>query len=319
MANSLSQSADIIKEIRTSRIVDSKTYLIHPFIDYSIPDPLLIESISSVGLLHPPTLIPSSKSSYDIVCGRKRIHAFMHQNPGSTLICRILPQETKEEDLLLFLLEEQHHTSKLSIMEQASFIQLCRRRLDSSTLRIFFNTLPNDRITQGVEYIEQFCNLLTDTQKMIHENHLSEKAAMRLLGLRGDGEKELVSLIWELKMGKSKQLKLIDEIITLCKRNGKRVADYPNLSQLNDILQLQNNNIPQKSSLLFSTLFALNNPHFSEAKAVFKRQVDQLALPKNCTLQHSEAFERDAVTLKIVFNDFLSLKKVWNKLKAVIQ
>ena len=99
---------------------EDKTYCLTLWKDR--PDEDLLTSIKRFGILHPPILHKNENNSYSIVTGNKRITAARHLAQEDSVLCRIVPENTKQTDIFSLLLEDAAGRS-LSIIEQIIFFE----------------------------------------------------------------------------------------------------------------------------------------------------------------------------------------------------
>ena len=70
------------------------------------PDENLLTSIKRFGILHPPILHKNGNNSYRIITGNKRITAARHLAQEDSVLCRVIPENTKQTTIFSLLLEE---------------------------------------------------------------------------------------------------------------------------------------------------------------------------------------------------------------------
>ena len=91
------------------------------------------------------------------------------------------------------------------------------------------------------------------------------------------------------------------------------------LAATTDILNHPEANPPQKAANLMATLTAKRYPRLTEAEKNFQQFTDSLRLPKNATLSHAPAFEKDTVTLTISFKNQEDLLKSWQFIASALK
>ncbi|HBT96876.1 MAG TPA: hypothetical protein DEB25_04190 [Desulfobulbaceae bacterium] len=75
-------------------------------------------------------------------------------------------------------------------------------------------------------------------------------------------------------------------------------------------------NGPQKAQRLLDSLTALAAPESSEAEQQFQKWQSRLALPTGAHIEHSPAFEKDALRLILPFANQESLEIFWQQARG---
>ncbi|OEU83933.1 MAG: hypothetical protein BA873_02920 [Desulfobulbaceae bacterium C00003063] len=92
-----------------------------------------------------------------------------------------------------------------------------------------------------------------------------------------------------------------------------------NSNQIQQILDHEEMNPPQKAQHLGKFLQKQLTPTFLEAESSFSDFTKKLQLPENLTLSHSQAFETDEVTLSIKCKNLQECQKILPEIKAVVK
>ncbi len=293
-----------------ARIHDSKQWCIHSFLG-SEPSTPLIDSITRVGVLHPPTLIEQEYNTFDIVSGRQRLECLDTYCRQSQCYCLILPESSSSQQILQHLLEDQTSTAPLSLVEQAFFLKLCLQLVDKEeVVDIFFPLMglqPNFSILQGrLQVVELGRSIL----KAIHFGIISDKILYEFLKLQPADQRLIKDLFTYLQMGGNKQRRFLslckDHMMNACKTLQTLLAE----EELQHVINHSEMNSPQKCNQLLNILQNRCFPLHSSAMEKFRQEIMRLHLPKNCDLSHSPAFEKDEVHLSIRFDNFASCKKI---------
>ena len=301
------------------QIVDSKTFTIHSFLEKESATPELAKSIQQYGILTPPTVIDCGNSTFDVICGRKRLFCAASLLNKQNCLCRVLPCSTEKKSILLLLLEEQFTYKELTLIEQAEFLTLCRSLIvEKEEFKYFWQSLPSGRITKGLHYLDNFIQLNEPVKRKIHYSVLSEKTADDLRKFNQTDQLLLIDLIETLQLGLNNQKKIVHEMREAICRQQISLASFLHDISIQEIIADPTMNQSQKTSKLFNHLNALNHPLLSRAIDSFSRRVSAMNLPKNWRLTHAKSFEKDEVELTIRFKNLDSFEKSWPNFKTAI-
>ncbi len=305
--------------IPVGEIHDTHRYDIHTFlIDEPIPQDLL-ESINVSGILHPPIVLASQDGSYDVICGRKRLNCATTILKKSECFCRLLSHKIKTEGILNIVIEDQFTNGKLSVIEQATFIDLCKKLLpEKRVLKTYLKSIPQGRITNGINFLSPLNMLDISLQKEIHYSIISEKIIGELQKYNAQEQAMIAGLIKTLKVGLNNQKKLLGFITELHFRNEKTPSSIFADRSFQEILDNPVMNNPQKLAHIFSILHKMCYPLLSSAEDLFEKEVDESQLPKQCQLKASKSFEKDELVLTINFDNMNSFKQVWPDIKKIL-
>ena len=125
----------------------------------------------------------------------------------------------------------------------------------------------------------------------------------------------LLQLCMELQLNLNKQKNLLTGLYETIKRQSVSVADFLDSNKIRDILSNQNNTAAQKAEKLLHHLYILNYPNLTKASEEFKAEISALALPPNCRVEHSPAFERSDITCTITFSNLQELQSKKQQIK----
>ena len=306
-----------IKRIPLSEIdFEDTTYRLVPFIE-NHEDPGLRESIAGVGLLHPPILQENFTASFQIVAGRKRLHILRDSIAARDCACIILPRDIDELTVFSILLEETLLTRSLTPVEKAVFFTHILQFIDIDQAARQF--LPRLGLAPSPYHINKLLALLDLEDQLLNDLHrglLSEKTAHELTRLPFKDRLALFETIKQLQLSVGKQQKLLLACRELSGRTHTAIAEILSCVEVNDILNHPQANPPQKSTNLMTWLSQQRFPRLTAAERKFKEFSTAVNLPAGAVLTHALSFEKDVITLSLLFkneNDFL---KSWQKMKT---
>jgi ParB family chromosome partitioning protein len=296
--------------------VIDQTYVLGPEENVE-PESELVESIRQFGVLRPP-IIRSGKNGCLIVSGRKRVLAARRITTLEKLPCLMIPPEAPELYVYTLLLEESLSGTRMSLIQQADFF---RRILqfshveDALPLLAKLGHKPQRFILDG---LLSLLSLGKDALAAVHKGEILQKTARKMLHMDEADQKVLVLLIHSLKMGSSKQQKLVEYCNELIMRTG-----LPLSTLLHDFIPAaepgKNLNIPQQAAALLSRLHDTCYPRTAAAELEFKQFVAKFGLPETMRLDHSPSFENDEVILTVSFEDKNSLQQTLPEIAQILQ
>jgi hypothetical protein len=286
---------------------------IHPFQDDK-PSPALKQFFSETGILHPPIVQMAQEGRFNLVCGRKRIHALRHYFRQSSSPCLILPPELGPSSFFLYILTDQQLNAPLSPLETAFFLHYCLEKMNPEEIASVI--LPRLGCKQHPPIISQFISLLTLEEKIQHQIHyglISDKIAFELMELPPEDRLSLSFLFEQLQPGTGKQKRFLSLIREIANRSRQSITSLLNEQEFKLILAHTEMNPPQKTHVLLELLQKKFYPESSETERAFQERVRRLNLPDTHAITHSLHFEKDEVYLTTTFPDLESCENDWDK------
>ena len=286
-----------------------------------IYDDSFAESIARYGILHPPIVRKIKPDSYVIIAGRKRLHALRALFPKVTLCnCMIIPDPVPEIDIYSILLEEILASRQLTPIEKAIFLQKTEPLInEKQTAKEFLARigLPPDPF-----YFRQSVLLLNLEEPLIHAIHqgnINETVARDIVSLSANDRLAVFHIMSCLQPSASNQKKLLNICRELASRRNKTIAEILEDKEVQDILNHQEANPPQKTKNLMTWLSRRQMPRSSQAEDEFKRFINSMHLPHNVSVDHTPFFEDDSTTLSITFSNRESVQNAWKTIKDTIR
>jgi hypothetical protein len=297
-------------QIQLNSIDFDVNWNLHPWALDSLPESLE-QSLIVSGILHPPVLLPTDEAGdrFEIVSGFRRI-SFIKQHkalsPATSVDCRILAPETSPERIMSLVLEEQLYSGTvLSLAEKGRFIQIAKNYFPQNEILEKFGgrlQLKNSR-----ELLQNLEVLLTGHQTLIEEIHhgrLQEKLLSEILRLPTENDQfSIIALFKTLHLGGGKQRRLFSLLRDAAYRIPTSISEYLKDDLVLEIVDHDQLNPPQKFQHLSNFLNQQIHPASLTAEKEFLEQVRAMNLPEDYSLQHTTAFEKDQVTLSILFEN----------------
>jgi len=291
-------------------IVFRSNWNLHPWELYSLGHELH-ESLTSVGILHPPIVIAGDNHRYEIVCGFKRLLFSASSEESHQMNCQILAKDTPPASILDIILADQCLAGPLSMAEKARFLEISSGYLQHREIVDFFcERLQLDKrpstISKLLEILKQHPLFISE----VHSGFLQDKIVMELLRLPEEADRlAMVKLFKDLSIGDGKQRKFLPLIRDLASRHNTSIADYLEDPSIQAVLSHPEMNKPQKFQHIATFLQRQTNPSSTQAESEFANKIKTLQLPENCTISHSPSFEKDEVTLSITFKNLSSCER----------
>ena len=294
---------------------DDDRYRLRPVQEVT-PGADLVDSLARLGLLVPPLLQDVQGKGLLVVSGRRRIAAARVLGMAE-LSCHLLPEKVDHRTFCeLFLVHALQGTS-LSPAELAVFFA----RIASSLLpeKDLLSLLPLAGLKAQPWTLEQLrtCLELTPSAlQALHTGILPLKSGLRLSGLDHRNQECAIRLIQRLRLGGSKQKKLIDYAVELTARTGRP------LEEITDSLlprEEAGENRPQLAIALLAGLEKLVFPRRSRAEQEFGQFTNALDLPGGVRVDHTPDFEDERIFLHLEFAGREQFRHAWPKIRPLVE
>ncbi len=308
------------QNVTIEEIEISDNWNIHPFIS-SQPSARLSSSIQNTGLLHPPILLKLSSNRYQLICGRSRINIFQQVCSAQSFITAlILDEKTPTRRILSYVLEDQLLNCGLSPMEKAFFFKITLNHMTIKDAVDCFSPIFNEKIqAHAINKLILLSGLEPELQIDVHIGKLGEKTALELLQLDTKDRLTLHSIFQELELGGGKQKRLLALSKDLAFGQRKSITELLTESDFKEILNHPEMNHPQKAANLFSTLQKKLFPQSNAAEDHFIKSVNKMELPASCSVNHSQAFEKDEISVVLRFNTLTEVEKRLSEIKKLMK
>lgn len=277
---------------------DDDTYALTPTIVRKAPAKL-VQSISRVGILHPPIIVEIADGIYRIGSGRRRLLAVQELHKH-TCGCFVFDASTHPVDVLSYIYEEASHTN-LPIISKAIFLKKASKWLRDDELSPKF--MPGFDLKEGRFQVKKtmlLADLELNIQEALLHNRIDEKVCNELVKLDFIDRMGLFDIISTLKLSVGNQRKLLISSREIAARSQTPLATFLGQKNLTAILKDQSLNTPQKTTLFMARLQELRFPLLSEAEHDFQQFVTTLPLSPKMQLHHATSFETDQLTLSVI-------------------
>ena len=313
-------SEQAFQVINIKTIKDTNRWSLHPFLSEGPPTSLLA-SIRRIGILQPPILLRLAPEKYQLLCGHFRLLINQMINPSATKItCLVLDEDTPIKKVLYSVLEDQLLSGRLSSIEKAYFFKYCLNYMEFNEVAESFLPIIGGKVQDHT--IKKLSGLLTlepELQVSIHDGKLSEKTAQELLSLTSNDRLLLHDIFIDLELGGGKQNRLLTLSKDLAYREGKTIKCLLSSSSYQEILLHHEMNQPQKIANLLTILQKNLFPQSSSAEEAFLKKVHKMGLPAACSINHSQSFERDDVTVTLTLSSLHDVERHIKEIKKIVE
>jgi hypothetical protein len=294
------------------------TWNLHPFLDTATDeDSSLLSSIRSVGILCPPLVLATHTGRYEVLAGRRRIQAYLHLGQENSICCRVVPEETSYDRLLVLILEDALKEQSLSPIENAYFFHICLRFLESEdVVELFCRRLSLPEKNCTLTRLLRLLSLEPVLQRGLHSGMLAENIAQDFVNLSSSDRLAIFDVFSDLQLGGNKQKRLFVLLRDSARQSGCTLETLMKSKGIQYILQHEEMNIPQKGHNLIQHLQQLNTPELYRQEALFARWQAGLELSSECNVWHSQSFEKDEVSLALSFTNRKKLEDFWEQVKG---
>ena len=291
-------------------------YALNPF-PPAQPDTQLSKSIDFFGILHPPLLLKLDTNNYIVLSGRKRIQAVVDKD-GSLITAIVISSGYIDQPLVILstLLQHKLIGSPLGIIEQAIFFKKAMACLPTEEIIRFLPIMGYKEKSHIPRDLISLLDLNPTAQLELHKGVLSLRAGKKLLLFPSEDQQVLAELIHELRLGGSKQQKLIDLVLELTKR--LQICADELLNRWQEKEKGKQLNGPQKAASLLNWLQRKCSPRSVAEEDNFRKFSRQLELPAGVRISHTPSFEDERVTLSVEFSSRKVLEKQWPQIRSLL-
>ncbi len=276
---------------------------LYPYLDGE-PISQTRRQIEQVGILLPPLVIKTAVNTYELVSGFRTYNSWQKTNTNQPLFCRIFTPDISISTILEVLYYESNNRKPLGAIETAHFIRLAGEKLAKE--KDIAKLLETVGLQPGLPYRKRTLQLLQleqQIQRAMWEERINLSTAREMLLLNDKDRLTLFSLAQELEFGSSKLRRLLYLMRDLAGRDNISFNTLAADTDLKEIMNHPEMNIPQKGQAILKILQYRQNSTFYTAEKSFEQWKNSLNLPDSYAIEHSKSFESDETTLSITFSD----------------
>lgn len=262
----------------------------------------------------------SAEKTYQVVIGHNLIESVVYSPVDlKSYHCLILQPTFPVTDTLHIICDYYKQQLIESPIALAYFLEKCFLYI-SDNKTVIQEYFPILQLKQNKKIISDSLKMLEldiSTQLKIHEGQLSNKLIANLIKLTETDRKKVIEVITQLKLGNSKQKRFLELCTELANRKEIPIQQLLDEDEFESLLNQQEVNIPQVTHQVLQLLQEKCFPKSSGAIKEFMVRKQNLKLPKNCDLQHTQAFEKDEVTLTITYESLDDFENKWKELQKI--
>jgi len=302
-----------------AQIEAAPLWSLHPFLDEYPPPEELADSVRRCGILQPPLVMATAGDNFVVLSGRRRLRA-LRQAGGQETLCRVLAAGTDKRDLLLFICEEHRWHSPLSVVEKAFLLALAGRLLPPDSLPSeLYSLLALPKQARQTARLLALTALPPEILRAAHDGRISAATAQALTTLPPEDQRAVFACLRQIPLGDNKQRRFLELLAEAAELRQETFAAILQLPAITVITRDERMNPPQKAQRLLEALAALSAPESSEAERRFRQWLSRLTLPTGAHVEHSPAFENDALRLILHFAGQEALEAFWWRMRGEIQ
>ena len=274
-------------------------------------------SIQTFGVLTPLLVRAVGGDSYEIVDGRRRLDLLRQISKDQLIWCRVVTEDTAPKEIVQLLLETVLQHRSLTPIETAYLLRICQHfQLGEDTIASLFHrlSLPTHKFNQA--HLLRLLHLEPHLQRGLHSGILAEQTAHELITLPAADRLAIFQLFVDLQLGGNKQKRLLTLLRDVAKREICSITALISSDEIQHILMHPETNTPQKNQALTQHLHQRATPALSKHEEKFTNWLNRLNLPPSCHVCHSQAFEKDEVSLTITFANEEKLTRFWTEIRG---
>ncbi len=278
----------------------------------------LLDTIQSLGLLHPPVLIENS-SGYSIVCGFRRIAA-CRQLGWKSINARIHKAGADRFEIARLAIADNALQRPLNLVETSRALNLLadtspdQQQFKEAALSLRLPISPS-----VVPKALEICRLPLPIQEGILSGTINMSMALELGEFDAAVASTLVGFFSQLKVGLNKQRELLLLLTEIARREDisvqQLIADKP----LQDILQNTVIDRAIQRQNIRSYLRQRRYPAISKAEADYQKRVRQLKLGKQIQLVPPKNFEGTTYALTLHFENRQDLSNLNKRIEKILE
>lgn len=287
-------------------------------ISYGYDLTLLSESIKKVGVLSPPLLRKKSGSTYQIICGYKRIRALKKLGITSAFCTILPPTTTDKESFLLSLYDNISHRAFNPIEKSMVINKLTRYYPDETIVKEFLPLLNLHPHRSQLKAFTPLCRVEKTIKDAVLEGTISESTVTQLAQLDRVSRNALGSLLIALRLTVSTQAELLDYVTEIAIRDTLPVEKVIGAKEIRALLKNPQLNQPQKADAIRHYLRARRYPSLTAKEREFSLSLKKLKLHSHLHLSPPPSFEGNHYHLSLHFKDVEELKKRVDELHSLL-
>lgn len=292
--------------INLNRIrISDRRFLLH----HQIYSQQLSRSIKEVGVINPPVVQKTSDGYFRIVCGFRRVHA-ARELQIQELICKVIPCEIKDLDLLLIALYDNLTTRPFHPLEKSFIIEKLEQFVDpKEIIAKYFPLLGLPPHKKGYDDIACLARLEKPVRDAVYRGDLAQPVAVRLSQLSRQDRMSVFDLLEKVHLSVSKQKEVSEYLIEISQRETISLSDLIKSQQITELFENDRLSKSQKGESIRSYLRCRRFPQITRMEDKFTRIHRGLQLKTGTKLLPPPSFESNTFQIQFGVNSTEDLKK----------
>ena len=261
----------------------------------------LINSITAIGLMCPPIIIPET-AGYRTIAGFKRIEAC--RDLGWThLKVRLLPVDSDERTLVMWAIADNSLQRPLNLIESSRALNLLSKvTVDTRHLSKCAAILSLPSNPEMITKLISLSTMATGIQRGVESGDLTLAMALELDQFDPHVSEALAQIFIDLRLGLNRQRELMSLLFEIAKREDRSIDSLLVEKEVKQIIDNDRLNNPQKNRQLRELFYKRRFPAISKRSARFDDLVKALRLESGVKLTPPVNFEGTSYTLSISFD-----------------
>jgi len=278
----------------------------------------LKDSINRIGVINPPLVRQKSDTTYQIICGYKRVHALSALGAASTQCTIVSPATGDEESFLLSFYDTVSHRELNPIEKSMAIIRLLNYFSEEKVVSDFLPLLKLQPHSTQLETFKPLSTLEPTIKDALLAGTVDVRAALELARMDPESRQTLSSLLIILRLSVSKQAALIEYISEIALRENLSREDVVHNQQIQSVLGDEHLNLPQKADTIIRYLRARRYPQLTGKEKAFKQTLKDFKLPRDVQFTPPPAFEGNRYCLTLHFTSLKQLREQWCDLESFL-
>jgi ParB-like chromosome segregation protein Spo0J len=269
----------------------------------------LKDSINQIGVINPPLVRQKSDTTYQIICGYKRVHALRELGVASTACTIVSPTTGEEESFLLSFYDNVSHRELNPIEKSMAINRLLSYFSEEKIVSDFLPLLTLQPHNTQLETLKPLSTLARAIKDAILAGTIDVRTALKLSLLDRVSREACSRLIITLRLSLSKQTALMEYVSESALRENLSIGEVINSPHIRFIIDDERLNLPQKGEAVMSFLRKRRFPQLTAKEEEFKQGLRKLRLSPDVCLKHPPFFEGNTYSLIFHFTSVNALRK----------
>ncbi|MDY0042186.1 MAG: hypothetical protein RBS57_17890, partial [Desulforhabdus sp.] len=263
----------------------------------------LCDSLRCCGILQPPWIRAKADGTKIIVDGFKRLE-WAFQESFERIRVLLFAAECDPVKLLLDRIEAKLFGPALNVAEKAQIVSKLVQNVAPEVMQSRY--LPRLGIAAHPEAIRKWCRLAASDEHLLAAaalEEISDRTALELVDWEKEAQREIISLLKELRCSFSIQSEILERVREIALREESSELQVLNVPELAAIKDDKNRNHREKTQALRDWLYRRRYPRIKAREERFMRDLAASDLPARVRITPPPAFEGQNWQLQLFFGN----------------